>query len=162
MTKQGAPRSGAIQNVFVLLLLAIFACMAMLLVTLGAQVYRTTVDRAEDLNARRVVSAVVRSSLWTDEGDARVYTESAGELEALAVEVEWDGERYVKRLYARDGYLYESLTAAERPFTGEEGDSLCTLDAFRPSVEDGLVTVRITLPGGQEQTVALALRAPAE
>lgn len=162
MKQTGAHRSGAIQNVFVLLLLAVFACMAMLLVTLGAQLYRSTVDRAEDLNARRVVSAVVRSALWTDEGEAEVCTESAAGCEALSILVEWDGERFVKRLYARDGYLYESLTPAEYPFTAEEGESLCALKAFRPVVEDGLVTVSIVLPDGREQTVALALRAPRE
>ena len=47
-----------IQNVFVLLLLALFACLSTFLVTIGAQLYRNTVDSAEKNNTTRIMTAV--------------------------------------------------------------------------------------------------------
>ena len=52
-----------IQSVFVLLLLALFACLSTFLVTIGAQIYRHSVESAEDNNNSRVMTAVVRSAV---------------------------------------------------------------------------------------------------
>ena len=49
-----------IQSVFVLLLLALFACLSTFLVTMGAQIYRNTVDSADTNNNSRIMTAVVR------------------------------------------------------------------------------------------------------
>ena len=52
-----------IQNVFVLLLLSLFAVLSTFLVTIGAQMYRTTVDSSEKNNNMRITTAVVRSAI---------------------------------------------------------------------------------------------------
>lgn len=57
------------QSVFVFLLLGLFAVMSTLLVLLGAQMYRSTVERSHANNQDRILEAYVRSMLRS--GDAR-------------------------------------------------------------------------------------------
>ena len=72
-----------IQNVFVLLLLSLFAVLSTFLVTIGAQMYRTTVDSSEKNNNMRITTAVVRSAIWAEDGgDVKVE------------KLEYDGKTY--------------------------------------------------------------------
>ena len=146
------------QNVFVLLLLALFACLSTFLVLMGAQVYRGTVERADRNNDTRIIAAVVRSAIWAQDGGT-VRVEDHNGIPALAVEDNFDGEIYIKRLFCYDGYLQESYTSAEREFDPESGESLCGLESFRPELEGGLLTIQMTEPDGNESEIRVRLRA---
>lgn len=154
------PRS--IQNVFVLLLLAVFAAMSTLLVTLGAQVYRNTVERSNADNQARILSTVVRSALWAEDGLSQVCVEEHDGVKTLAVVSTYDDECYVKRLYCTGGNLWESFTSAEYDFDIEDGESICQASAFEPSIDRGLLTVRLVSQDGVESTVVLQLRSTEE
>lgn len=147
-----------IQNVFVLLLLAVFAAMSTLLVTLGAQVYRGTVERANQNNQARILSMVVRSALWAEDGLGEAMVEEHDGVITLAVVSRYDDEAYVKRLFCREGKLYESFTSAEYPFSPESGESICDAAAFEPSIDNGLLTVELTALDGSRSQVQLQLR----
>jgi len=155
---QQPPRT--IQNVFVLMLLALFAGLSTFLVTMGAQLYKTTVDRGAENNTARIMSAVVRSAVWAEDG-GEVLVESYPEhnLKALAIKDDFDGEIYYQRLFCHDGYLWESYTSEERGFDIEAGENLCELAEFDPSLEGKMLTVRLVAPDGTESTIKVALRA---
>lgn len=147
-----------IQNVFVLLLLAVFAAMSTLLVTLGAQVYRGTVERANANNEARILSTVVRSALWAEDGVGKVLVEEQDGVKILAVVSTYDDESYIKRLYCHDGMLWESFTSSEYAFDVEDGESICEAAAFEPTIEDGFLRVQLTGLDGAQSTVELQLR----
>ena len=147
-----------IQNVFVLLLLAVFAAMSTLLVTLGAQVYRGTVERSNANNEARILSAVVRSSLWAEDGVGQVLVENQDGMNVLAVVSNYGDESYVKRLYCHDGMLYESFTSSEYDFDVEDGESICQAASFEPAIENGFLTVNLTGVDGGKSTVQMQLR----
>ena len=167
MSKRSARSPKMIQNVFVLLLLSVFAILSTFLVTVGAQLYRNTVDSAEKNNNTRIMTAVVRSSIWAEDG-GRVETEflkydledgPSGELTALSILHEYDGEVFVKRLYAYEGWLRESFTEAEMPFNPEYGEELCEIAAFEPVIEGKQLTVELETKDHQSSTVKMVLRA---
>ena len=56
-----------IQSVFVLMLLSLFAILSTVLVTVGAQLYRNTVESSEKNNAIRIVTTVLRSTIWAED-----------------------------------------------------------------------------------------------
>ena len=146
------------QNVFVLLLLALFACVSVFLVMMGAQVYRGTVNRAEANNEKRIAAAVVRSAVWAQDGGT-VRIEDQDGLPVLAIEDNYDGEIYVKRLFCRDGWLRESYAANEWEFDPEGGEPLCEMRAFEPELKGKNLTVHITDADGAESDVLVRLRA---
>ena len=158
-----------IQSVFVLLLLSLFACLSTFLVTIGAQVYRNTVDSAEANNNSRIMTAVVRSAIWAEDG-GEVYVEhmDSPDLTTLTIVNEYDGEKYYKRLYCAvdpdplDGeyrsWLWESFNSEEVEFGIESGETLCELNRFEPAIEGNMLKVDLESPDGTKSTIRMALR----
>ena len=158
-----------IQSVFVLLLLALFACLSTFLVTMGAQIYRNTIDSSEHNSESRVMTAVLRSAVWAEDGgEVRIeHFDNLG-ITALCVVNNYDGEVYLKRLYCAvdedplDGeprsYLWESYNSEEIEFTAENGESLCELNKFEPSIEGNMLKVDLESPNGTKSTIRIALR----
>ena len=95
-------KSHSISGAFVFTLLGAFAVFSMLLVVLGAQAYRTTVDGASA--------------------------------------------------------LCELFTAAGYDFVPEDGEPVCAAQAFEPTLEGDLLTVRVTDETGHVSTVYIARR----
>ena len=161
--------SRTIQSVFVLLLLSLFACLSTFLVTIGAQIYRHTVESAEDNSNSRIMTAVVRSAIWAEDG-GEVHIERFDELGVTSLTIVNDigGEKYYKRLYCAmdndplDGeprsYLWESYNSEEIEFTAENGESLCELNKFEPSIEGNMLKVDLESPNGTQSTIRIALR----
>ena len=158
-----------IQSVFVLLLLSLFACLSTFLVTMGAQIYRNTVESAEDNSKSRIMTAVVRSAIWAEDGgDVKIERFDDLGITALSIVNEYDGEKYYKRLYCAvdpdplDGdprsFLWESYNSEEVEFRAESGETLCELKAFRPAIEGNMLKVDLESPNGTKSTIRIALR----
>ena len=158
-----------IQSVFVLLLLSLFACLSTFLVTIGAQIYRNTVESAEVNNNSRIMTAVVRSAVWAEDGgEVQIERFDSLDITALTIMNEYDGEKYYKRLYCAvdpdplDGepksYLWESYNSEEVEFSVESGETLCELNGFVPSIEGNTLKVELESSNGTKSTIRMALR----
>ena len=154
--KQPAPMR--MQNVFIFLLLAIFAISAIFLTALSAQVYRDTVDTANRNNTSRIVSAVIRGAAQSEDAGAASVREEGG-CQVLVFTTEEDGERYYHRIYASGGYLREVLSSENREFEDEMGDPLVEVTSFEPKIEGNTLYARIGMPDGREEEVYVYLRA---
>ena len=149
-----------IQNVFVLLLLSLFACLSTFLVTIGAQLYRGTVDSAEKNNTGRIMTAVVRSAIWAEDGgDIMVEKLDGWDITALTVVEEYDDEVNYKRLFAYDGSLLETYTGSDLEFDPKYGEPLCDLKEFEPELNGNVLTVRLKAADDTESTIRMTLRA---
>ena len=163
-----SPRT--IQSVFVLLLLSLFACLSTFLVTMGAQIYRNTVESAEENSNSRVMTAVVRSAVWAEDGgEVRIERFDDLGITALCIVNDFNGEKYYKRLYCAvdpdplDGeprsYLWESYSSEDAEFKVESGETLCELKGFEPSIEGKTLKVELEAPNGTRRTIRVSLRA---
>ena len=149
-----------IQNVFVLLLLSLFACLSTFLVTIGAQLYRNTVVSAERNNASRIMTAVVRSTVWAEDGGKIVIEKiDDWDITSLTVVEEYAEETNYKRLFAYEGSLMESYTGDDLPFDPKYGEPLCELKQFEPELNGNVLTVRMTAPDDTENVIRMTLRA---
>ena len=147
-----------IQNVFIFLLLALFAVSAIFMTALSARVYRGTVSRAESSNAARIVTAVIRGAARNEDAGSASIREEKG-VKTLVFADEYGGEIYLRRLFCSEGYLWESLTSEDMEFDPELGDTLAEVSAFEPELNGRLLTVRAVMPDGREETVDVCLRA---
>ncbi len=147
-----------IQNVFIFLLLAIFAISAIFLTALSAQVYRDTVDVSNRNNTARIVTAIVRGAAHAEDSGIASIREEKG-LTVLTFTNDYDGEIYYRRLYCAGGYLRESFSSAEREFDEEMGEELIAVTSFEPSIQNGMLSARIGTPDGGEQEIWVYLRA---
>ncbi|MBR1820921.1 MAG: DUF4860 domain-containing protein [Clostridia bacterium] len=148
----------SMQGVFVFVLLGLFAVMSTLMVLLGAQMYRNTVEHASANNEGRVLSAYVRSMIRAEDAADAVAIEDYDGVKALALHETIDDEEYVTWLYSYDGQLYEQFTGADRDFAPQSGTAICPAASFEPAIEGGLLTVNMVDGAGEPCTVRVGLR----
>ena len=159
MTAKRRSIQHSMQGVFVFVLLGLFAVMSTLMVLLGAQMYRNTVDRATTNNENRVLAAYVRSMVRAQDAAERVSIVDFDGIAALSLEDEWDGETFHTWLYCYDGDLYEQFTSRQDEFVPESGTAICPAQSFEPELgKDGLLTVRMVDGKGAPCEVRVALR----
>ena len=162
MNRRNIRVSHSVQGVFVFVLLGLFAVMSTLMVLLGAQMYRGTVDRSDANNDHRVLSAYVRSMIRAEDGAGAVSVEQPEGIRALALREEIDGEGYITWIYRYEDQLYEQFTGDDGDdFDPEDGTPICPAGSFDAAVEGGLVTVTMTDVNGEPCTVQVALRCKA-
>lgn len=142
-------RSFSIQNMFVILVLAVFLVFSMLMVVLGAMCYVGLEDKSRDVNDRRILQSFVRSSLAAMEENACVRVED----DLLIIENDYDGEVYLHYIYAWDGQLRQQLISAERTFVPENGDGICAAGLFQPHLEGNLLLVDMQDAAGDSFTL---------
>lgn len=148
----------SMQGVFVFVLLGLFAVMSTLMVLLGAQMYRNTVDHATQNNEDRVLSAYVRSMVRAEDAAQSVSIEEHDGIRALSLRESLDGDDFVTMLYCYEDELYEWYTSVGYDFTPQSGTAICPAFSFEPSLDDGLLTVDMTNAKGEAETVRVALR----
>ena len=147
----------SMQGVFVFVLLGLFALMSTLMVLLGAQMYRSTVDRSEYNNEHRVMGAYVRSMIRSMDG-GEISVEQPGGIPALALKETIDDEEYVTWLYVHEGVLYEQFTELDEDFNPLDGTEICPANSLAAELRDGLLTVNLTDEDDVPSTVQVALR----
>ena len=148
----------SMQGAFVFVLLGLFAVMSTLMVLLGAQMYRNTVDHTAANNEGRVLSAYVRSMIRAEDGAQAVAVENYDGVQALALREEIEGEEYVTWLYCHEGQLYEQFTGAGRDFVPQSGTVICPAKRFTPVLNGSLLTVYLLDEAGELSEVRVALR----
>lgn len=148
----------SMQGVFVFVLLGLFAVMSTLMVLLGAQMYRNTVDHSTANNEDRVLGAYVRSMIRAEDTSGAMEIGEYNGVKTLAMREDLDGEAYVTWLYCYDGNMYEWFTSDDGDFRPESGTAICPAQSFEPHLENGLLTVDMTNAKGVRETVRVALR----
>ena len=160
MSKQRSAEQHGMQGVFVFVLLGLFALMSTLMVLLGAQMYRSTVAHAQANNAKRVLSAYLRSMVRAQDGAQTVELQEYDGVMALALYEDIGSDRYVTWIYQYDGYLREQFTSDGYDFDPEDGTPITPAHSFDPELGDGLLTVRATNERDEASVVQVALRCP--
>ena len=167
--KQAPPMR--IQNVFIFLLLAVFAICAIFLTALTAQVYRSTVQTSEENNAARVVDAILRGAARSEdagivsirheggsetvEEDGTVTTDAGTTV--LVFTNDYDGEIYLRRLFCADGWLRESFTAEDYAFSTDMGDVLVEITSFEPELDGHTLKATVVTKEGREERISVHL-----
>ena len=153
-----------IQNIFVLLLLAVFAISCILLTAIGANLYKSTVSASEENNGNRILAAIVRGAMQGEDAGTVIieHIEPYGITSLTTVTDYGDGDVYYRRLFCADGQLRESFTGADYEFTPDTGEIICEAESFEPSLEGNLLTAVIRGKDGGLQEVRIRLRAGGE
>jgi len=156
--KQTGSVQHSIQGAFIFVLLGLFAIMSTLMVLLGAQMYRGTVDRTALNNENRVLSAYVRSMVRYADNAGAVEVEQLDGIEMVSMHETIDDEEFITRIYMYEGELYEQFTDMVDDFDPEDGTPICEVTGFDAALEGQLLTVNMLDASGEACTVQVALR----
>lgn len=148
----------SMQGAFIFVLLGLFALMSTLMVLLGAQMYRATVESTEHNNEGRLLSAYVRSMVRAQDSGAAVEITQENGVHVLRLIENYDGDEYITRLYQYDGNLYEYFTGAENAFAPGDGTVICAANRMYARMDGQLLIVNMTDGRNRPCNVRVALR----
>lgn len=151
-------RGYTVSGAFVFLLLGMFAVLAAVLVVMGAQAYRSTVQNTEWHNEHRILRSVIVNAVQADDARGAVTVEEVDGMDVLHIAYDFDGEGYGKWLYVSEGQLRELFTADAYGFDPAAGEPLCPAGDLQLTREGSLITAVITDEHGCTQEAQIALR----
>jgi hypothetical protein len=147
-------------SVFVLLVFGVFAAASLLLVMIGANVYRGAVKESGANNEMRSSLSYVLNKVRAYDEVGGVRLRNMDGLEVLCLTSGAEGEEgLVTYLYYYDGELREQYTFAEEPFVPGGGDVVLTPASFSMSQKGGLLTITAEDSRGRETSASVCLRA---
>lgn len=147
----------SMQGAFIFVLLGLFALMSTLMVLLGAQMYRATVDHSQQNNQNRVLSAYVRSMVRAQDSEGTIDIESLDGTPVLCMREGEGDDAFITRLYQHEGKLYELFTRARNEFALGDGTPICDAGSFDATLENQLLTVKMTNGLGEPCEVRVAM-----
>ena len=129
------------------LLFFLFAsCMFFVLLS-GAKLYKNVSGVMEEqFSVNTCVSYVTAKARHYDMQDS-VSVGQIGEVEALLLEEEINGERYLTYLYCHDDNLMELFCSADMEMNPEDGQVIMPLDELNFAMEKGLLTFSCEVNG---------------
>lgn len=147
-------RKHTVDTLFVFLLYGLFALLSVLLILIGARVYRRTVENTEARGDVRASLSYVANKIRSSD---RAALETRGGLSVLVLTQRAGEEDFETCIYYTGGALKEYLTEAGAPFYPEKGETVTALTSFSFAEEDGLLIVTSAGRDGQSHTMHIAL-----
>ena len=147
---------------FVLALFGLFAVSALMLVTVGADVYKQTVDDMSTNYETRVSVSYIAEKIRQNDGNINI--DYLGETPALVMEQEYNDDIFSTYLYYHDGYLKE-LLVRKGSFIGDNslsaGQEIMKISAFQADMTmENLLKIDLTTADGVQKELFLHLHTP--
>lgn len=144
-----------IDALIALLLFGVFAACVLAVLLTGAGAYRRLTLRDQEAYTQRACTQYIATKVRQADGVGAVAVEDAQGIPALVLGTD---EEYITYIYCYDGWLRELYTWSQQPMSPEDGLELVRAEGLDLSLEDGLLTVRVTGAQGREDTLLLSLR----
>ena len=158
--KRLTPQKHSIDVLFQLVVFLLFTFSAIVLLLLGVNFYRSTVERSDKNNSARVAVAYIREVVHqNDEADCVSLTEFDG-LPCMKLK---QAEGYVLYLYLLDGELRELYTKEDAKVSSADGQKIMELESLSFTMQ-GPATLLVEcedLLGNKEQ-VFISIRSKTE
>lgn len=134
------------------LLFFLFACCMFLVLLGGAKVYKNVSGVMEKQFSTHTCISYVTAKVRHYDREGAVSVGKIGEKEAILLQEEIDGERYVTYLYCSEGNLMELFCSADMEVFPVNGQAIMSLDALTVSMENGLLSFSCEVEGEQVKT----------
>lgn len=151
-------RTGLIHLVSVLLIICVFAVSAMILVNVGAIIYKNIAENnLETFQVRTSLSYMKTKINQFDEVEGVRVEEKDGRVQLVLSEVIED-EIFETVVYFHNGKLLEITHQQGAEFKPEDGFTILSVDKFELSENNGLIKLVATNKSGESETMFVKVR----
>lgn len=151
-------RTALVHLVSVLLIIGIFAVSAMVLVNVGAIIYKNIAENnLETFQVRTSLSYVKTKINQYDSVEGIRVEENNGRMQLVLSETV-DGVVYETIVYFYKGKLLEILHEQGTDFKPEDGFTILSVDKFEISEKNGIVRLEATDKAGESETMFVKIR----
>ncbi|MCH4190832.1 MAG: DUF4860 domain-containing protein [Butyrivibrio sp.] len=148
-----------IDFLFVTALLFLFAFSTLMLIALGASVYRRNVDQMEANYETRTSFAYITEKIRQADSSGSLSTGSIENIPALLITQENDGISYTTYLYEYNGNLTELLARTDLQLSPQSGRKITPLKSFDIlKVNDHLYRIIMEEPDKEKLSLYLSVR----
>ena len=152
------PIKHQLDGLIALLLFGVFAVCVLSVLLTGAQAYRRLTQRDQNTYSRRTCAQYMAARVRQADCLDGVAVEDFGGVSALVLAGAPGTEEYITRVYCYDGWIMELYAGRTAPLEPADGEQIMRSDGMELSLEDGLLTIRVSDASGAENTLTLALR----
>lgn len=151
----------ALQGGFTFALLSCFAVLSLLIVLLGANVYRSVETASGRNETARTALSYIAGKVRSFDAKDMIRVDALPEGDVLVLGGLYGGVRYDTYIYESGGYLCECFARADRGLDKNLGDSLVESYGFSADLADGDLTVSIKDQTGAVHSLTLLIRSEA-
>ena len=159
---QSQTRHHIVDLLFVLALFGVFALSALVLVTIGADVYQNTVQDMESNFDSRTAMAYVTEKIRQNDEYGSLSIGRLEDTDALILSQDIDGETYITYLYLHEGSLKELFMKEGTDLVGNPlsaGQTIMPLASLQMAqVSASLFTFELTTTDGEVKQLFLSPR----
>lgn len=148
-----------IDIIFTLALFCVFAASALLVVLIGANVYKNTMaEMNKNFNTRTSVT-YISTKVHQNDAAGSIYLERFDAFDALVLEEEIAGQVYETRIYHYDGELRELLCKKDTVIEPADGQVIMNVaELTMEQVQDDLLRVTSVDENGNRASLLVSLR----
>jgi hypothetical protein len=146
-----------VSMVFTLLLLGVFAFLALFVATLGAQVYRSSAAKMQANFDTRTSLVYIAEKVRQSGGGGLGVREVAGRP-ALVIEEEHDDRTYETWIYVAEGTLFETTVESGAPVKPGGGQAIMDMRSMDFNVDGALLRITSVNSAGNEEHLTLSGR----
>lgn len=145
-------------TVAALLLLAVFAAGILGVLLGGAAAYRRLNQQDQRSFESRTCLQYLATRVRQASGPDAVSIAPFGQVDALVIRQELEGEVFLTRVYCYDGWLMELFSFAEGEQEPRDGEKIMPLSVLTMELQQGLFTAAVSVQGEELQCLTLSLR----
>ena len=149
---------GAVHGMFMFMLLAAFALLSVIVVLVGARVYRSVDQRSGENYDTRTALSYIAGKIRAADASGQIETVQIEDREVLVLSAEYDGRAYVTYIYVHNDRLMEYFGRKDATFSPPYGDMIAKAEDFHCSLENNLLSFSITSTDGTLRTMTLFLQ----
>lgn len=161
MKKRSRQQEHATDLLFILSLFCVFAASAVLVITFGANVYQSTVERMEDNYTARVSLSYIANQVRQHDQQESIMLTSWEGTEALVL-ADGPDSGYATFIYYYDGALRELYCDRYEPLGAADGLAIIELADCQMTLQDELLQIQTVDTSGKSSSLTLALRAQSD
>ncbi len=155
----GKARKHVFDLLFSLALFFVFAATSLLVVMIGANVYRGTVNTMERTFASRTSLSYIAEKLRQNDNEGAAEVGDIAGLPALVITQQHSGVTLQTYIYYYNGYLTELLATENTPLQPELGQAVLALGGFYIEEDNNLFTVTTVGEDGSEHSLCIYVHA---
>lgn len=156
--KMASEKRHVVDFLFTLALFCVFAASALLVVIMGANVYKDTVDAMnENYENRTSLTYLAEKVRQYDTGGA-VRLDAVGESPALVLRQQLEERVFETWIYVDEGYLKEILVAEGFDLKPSDGQVIKELASLKLEQDGALITMTTTDQTGKSESMSLFVR----
>ena len=157
-----------IEKVFIFLLFTIFAGAVVIVLSLGANIYKSLVERDNAAYEKHLGTGYIAAKIHgNDRKDAIAIGGFVNEkqddgIKTLHIYEKIEGEWYDTRIYYYDGAIREVFTFRENEIAPEDGTEVIPAKDMELSVEGAKISISITDTHGYTDKIVVEMRSGKE